>query len=121
MTLNSILYAPIYFLGCLYLVEGGSFSFWGAYPAGFRLSKAVTNCFWPRKVGHINGLFVLEDESSGCILRCRKIKTNGRMECRVSASSCATLSADLDAAATWADRCYALDATRSSLEAKPVK
>ena len=36
-----------------------------AYPAGFGSLKAVTNCFWPRKVGHINGLFVLEDESGG--------------------------------------------------------
>ena len=44
------------------------------------------NCFCPRKVGHINGLFVLEDESGGCIFRCRKNQTNGRMACRVSRS-----------------------------------
>ena len=29
------------------------------------LDRAVANCFWPRKVGHINGLFVLEDETGG--------------------------------------------------------
>ena len=58
-TLNAILLAPIYFWG----VYGRSFSFWCAYPAGFGSLKAVTNCFWRRKVGHINGLFVLQNES----------------------------------------------------------
>ena len=33
------------------------------YPAGFGSFKAVTNCFWPKKVRHINGLFELENES----------------------------------------------------------
>ena len=56
------------------------------FPAGFGSLKVVTNCFWPRMVGHINGLFVLEDESGGCILRCRKNQTNGRMACWVSRS-----------------------------------
>ena len=38
----------------------------------------MTKCFWSRKVGHINGLFVLEVESGGCIFTCRKNQTNGR-------------------------------------------
>ena len=49
-----------------------------AYPAGFGSLKAITKCFWSRKVGHINGLFVLEVESGGCIFTCRKNQTNGR-------------------------------------------
>ena len=48
-----------------------------AYPAGFGSLKTITKCFWSRKVGHINGLFVLEVESGGCIFTCRKNQTNG--------------------------------------------
>ena len=49
-----------------------------AYPADSGSLKAITKCFWSRKVGHINGLFVLEVESGGCIFTCRKNQTNGR-------------------------------------------
>ena len=77
--LNSIFYAPIYFGVSIFSLKG-SFSFGGAQPAGFGSLKTVTNCFWPRKVGDFNGLFVLEDTSSGCNLRCRKNQTNGRTD-----------------------------------------
>ena len=64
---SSIPLSPNLFLGCLFLVKGVVSVFGCAYPAGFGSLKAVTNCFWPRKVGHINGLFVLENESGGYI------------------------------------------------------
>ena len=59
-------------------VKGVVSVFGVAYPAGFGSLKAITKCFWSRKVGHINGLFVLEVESGGCIFRCRKNQTNER-------------------------------------------
>ena len=58
-------------------VKGAVSVFGGVYPAGFGSLKAVMNYFWPRKVGHNIGLFVLEDESGGYILRWRK---NQQME-----------------------------------------
>ena len=62
------------FIFCVSIFKGVVSVFGRAYPAGFGSLKAATNCFWPKKVGHINGLFVLENESGGYILRCRKIK-----------------------------------------------
>ena len=85
-TLNAILLAPIYFWGVYFKFKGIVSVFGCAYPAGFGSLKALTNCFWPRKVGHINGLFVLKNESGGYILRRRKNQTNGRMASRVSRS-----------------------------------
>ena len=45
-----------------------------AYPAGFGSLKAVTNCFWSRKVGHINGLFALEMKAVATFWDVEKIK-----------------------------------------------
>ena len=77
-TPNEVLYAPIYFWGVYFLFKGVVSVLGVAYPAGFGSLKAITKCFWSRKVGHINGLFVLEVESGGCIFTCRKDQTNGR-------------------------------------------
>ena len=45
---------PQFILGLSLFIEGVVSVFGGAYPAGFGSLKAVMNCFWPRKVGHMH-------------------------------------------------------------------